>query len=72
MVEVRLDQGIARTMVRVVLDQRQERTMDEELDGDELCEWSRADNRCEADDILHDRILDHQLASRFAESTLCL
>lgn len=46
--------------------------MDEELDGDELCEWSRADKRCGADDILHDHILDHQLASRFAESTLCL
>ena len=72
MVEVRLDQGIARTMVRVVLDQRQERTIDEELDGDELCEWSRANKRCGADDILHDHILDHQLASRFAESTLCL
>lgn len=72
MVEVRLVQGVARTMVRVVLDQRQERTMDEELDGDELCEWSRADKRCGADDILHGHILDHQLASRFAKSTLCL
>lgn len=46
--------------------------MDEELDGDELCEWPRADKRCGADDILHGHIPDHQLASRFAESTLCL